>query len=179
MVRVLVPTLAEELAVSVSVLIPVAGLGEKEAVTPLGSPDTARFTLPVNPYWGLTPMYGVVELPWPMFAIPGLESVKLGACTPKVRLVVVVRLPEVPVMVRVFVAALAELLAVSVSTLLPEVGFVPHTAVTPLGSPDTARFTIPLNPYCGVTVIVEVAVLPWFSPTMFGEADRRNPGAWT
>ena len=32
------------------VLLPVAGFGEKDAVTPLGRPDAARVTLPVNPY---------------------------------------------------------------------------------------------------------------------------------
>ncbi len=50
MVRVYCPRLAELLAVSVSVLLPVVGFGEKEAVTPLGRPETERFTLPVNPY---------------------------------------------------------------------------------------------------------------------------------
>jgi len=38
------------LAVSVNVLFPVAGFGEKDAVTPLGRPLAARLTLPVNPY---------------------------------------------------------------------------------------------------------------------------------
>ena len=89
----------------------------------------------------------VPELPWPIPTPVKPVRVKLGACTPKDRVVVTFRLPEVPVMVRVLHDALAELLAVSVRTLLPEVGFVPHTAVTPLGRPDTARFTLPLNPY--------------------------------
>lgn len=44
------PSVAELLAVSVSVLVPVVGLGEKLPVTPLGSPETERFTLPVKPY---------------------------------------------------------------------------------------------------------------------------------
>ncbi len=54
MVRVYCPTPAELVATSVSKLLPVVGFGEKDAVTPVGSPDTARFTLPVNPYWGYT-----------------------------------------------------------------------------------------------------------------------------
>ena len=37
------------LAESVSRLLPFVGLGENEAVTPLGNPDTARFVLPVKP----------------------------------------------------------------------------------------------------------------------------------
>jgi len=38
------PTGAELLTVSVNVLLLVAGLGLKEAVTPLGSPQTVRVT---------------------------------------------------------------------------------------------------------------------------------------
>ena len=91
-------------------------------------------------------MYDVPELPRPMFA-PLAESVKVGAYTVRLRVVLAVSEPEVPVMVRPTVAAGAELLAVRVSTLNPLVGFVPHDAVTPLGSADvTARLTLPLNP---------------------------------
>jgi hypothetical protein len=51
-------------------------------------------------------------------------------------------------MVTVAVPGVAELLAASVRTLVPLVGFVPHDAVTPAGSDDvTARFTLPVNPY--------------------------------
>ncbi len=69
--------------------------------------------------------------------------------------VVAVRLPDVPVIVSVLLLDGAELLAVSVNTLVPEVGFALHEAVTPLGRPDTARSTFPVNPYCGVTVMVD------------------------
>ena len=62
-------------------------------------------------------------------------------------MVIAFSVPEVPVMVRLLVPPGAELLAASVSTLVPEVGFVPHDAVTPLGNPDAARLTLPLNPY--------------------------------
>ncbi len=44
------PTEVELLAVSVRLLFEVAGLGEKDAVTPLGKPEMVRFTLPLNPY---------------------------------------------------------------------------------------------------------------------------------
>jgi hypothetical protein len=53
-VSVLLPTVAELLAISVNVLAPVDGFGEKDAVTPLGSPVTARFTLPLKPYRSFT-----------------------------------------------------------------------------------------------------------------------------
>jgi len=60
--------------------------------------------------------------------------------------VVAIRLPEVPVTVTVCCPVLAELLAVSVSVLFPVVGFGARDAVTPLGRPDTERFTLPVNP---------------------------------
>jgi len=53
-VRVYWPVGAVLLAVSVSVVLDVVGLGEKDAVTPLGRPATENVTLPLNPYCGLT-----------------------------------------------------------------------------------------------------------------------------
>jgi len=50
MVTLYCPRLAVLLAVSVSVLAPVVGFGEKDAVTPLGRPVAERVTLPVNPF---------------------------------------------------------------------------------------------------------------------------------
>lgn len=64
-VRVVGPTGAVPAAVSVSVLEPMVGFGEKDAVTPLGRPVTERFTLPVNPYCGFTMTVVVPVVPWP------------------------------------------------------------------------------------------------------------------
>ena len=92
-------------------------------------------------------------------------------------LVVAVRLPEVPVIVSVVVEVGAELLAVSVSTLLPDVGFVLHDAVTPLGSGVvTARVTFPLNPPASVTLMVVELEAPWFSKTVAGVPRIQKPG---
>jgi hypothetical protein len=77
--------------------------------------------------------------------------VKLGTKIPKVMVCVAVCWPEVPVMVRVYWPTGAVLLADTVSVLFVEVGFGVNAAVTPLGSPDTERFTLPVNPYCGFT----------------------------
>jgi len=74
--------------------------------------------------------------------------------------VLAVKLPDVPVMVTVAVPVVAVLLAVSVRTLLPVVGFVPKDAVTPLGKPEAARVTLPLNPLTSCTVMVLVPLLP-------------------
>ena len=62
--------------------------------------------------------------------------VKFGvaaAVTVSESVVVAIRLPDVPVMVTVDVPVVAVLLAVSVRTLVPVVGFVPNAALTPLG----------------------------------------------
>jgi hypothetical protein len=75
--------------------------------------------------------------------------------------VVAVRLPDVPVTVTVYWPMVAELAAVSVRVLLPEVGLVPHDAVTPLGKVDvTERLTLPLNPFREFTKMVDVPELP-------------------
>jgi hypothetical protein len=74
-------------------------------------------------------------------------KVKFGAgLTVSATVVVAVRLPEVPVMVIVALPTAAVLLAVSVSTLVPVVGLVANDAVTPLGRPEAARLTLPVNP---------------------------------
>lgn len=92
-----------------------------------------------------------------MFEVPEPERVKLGAYTPRVRVVVAVKVPDVPVIVSVLEPTLAELLTVSVRMLeveyrpLTAAGFGEKLAVTPAGRPDTARFTLPVNPYCGYT----------------------------
>ena len=60
-----------------------------------------------------------------------------------------VREPDVPVMVAVYCPGVVVLLAVSVSMLLPLVGFGEKDAVTPLGRPVMARFTLPVKPSTG------------------------------
>lgn len=80
--------------------------------------------------------------------------------TVSARVVVAVRVPEVPVIVTVEVPVVAVALAVNVITLVPVVGFVPNAAVTPLGRPDAASVTLPLNPFTSCTVMVLLPLLP-------------------
>jgi hypothetical protein len=89
---------------SVSVLIPFAdGLGEKVAVTPLGSPDATRFTFPVNPHCGTTEMLAVAESPgFKLTVLADGKRVKPDILTSRVRVVVTVWEPDVPVRVRVY-----------------------------------------------------------------------------
>jgi hypothetical protein len=168
---------AELLAVSVSTLDPVVGFVPNDAVTPLGRPEAARVTLPLNPFAPATVMVSVTLLPWATDKLDAEgESVKLGGLfTVNATVVLAVRLPEVPLIVTVDVPTVAELLAVSVSTLVPVVGFVPKDAVTPLGRPDAARVTLPLNPPALVTVTVSVALLPWVTDKLDAEGESVNP----
>jgi hypothetical protein len=85
--------------------------------------------------------------------------------------VLAVVLPLVPVMVTVDEPAVAVLLAVSVSTLLPVVGLVANDAVTPLGSPEAARVTLPVNAPTSVTEMVSVALLPCVTASVDAERD--------
>jgi hypothetical protein len=76
------------------------------------------------------------------------------------RVVVALKAPAVPVTVSVYCPTAAELLAVRVSVLVPVVGLGANDAVTPLGRPDTVRLTLPVNPYCGFTLIPVVVEEP-------------------
>jgi len=70
----------------------------------------------------------------------------------------------------------AELLAVSVITLLPVVGFGLNDAVTPPGRPDAARVTLPANPPEPLTVMVLVPDAPWARVRLLGLAESAKPG---
>ena len=105
--------------------------------------------------------------------------VKFGVAvevTVRATVVVAVKLPDVPVIVTVAVPVVAVLLAVSVRTLEPVVGFVPNAAVTPLGKPDAARVTLPLNPFTSFTEMVLEPLLPCVSDRLLGDADSVKLG---
>ena len=91
--------------------------------------------------------------------------------------VLAVRLPEVPVMVTVNVPSAAELLAASVRTLDAVVGLVPNDAVTPVGRPEAARVTLPLNPPAPATAIMSVALLPRVTDKVDAEGESVKLGA--
>ena len=170
MVSAAVPVVAEEDAVSVRVeaVLPfaggVTGSVEKVAVTPLGNPVAlsvvAELKLPV--------LVMVIVLPplLPCVMVMALGDalrLKFGddaAFTVSETVVVAVKLPDIPVMVTVAVPVVAVLLAVRVSVLVEVVGFVLKVAVTPLGTPDAARVTLPENPPRSVSVIVLLLPLP-------------------
>src|SRR5207247_2250316 len=169
MVTVTVPVAAVLFAVNLNVLVVVVGFGLKEAVTPLGSVEGDRATLPEKPFCGETVI--VLE---PLLRS---EARRVGGEGGGVgmewrRVVVRVRVPEVPVMVRVTVPVVAVGFAVSVSVLVVAVGLGLKAAVTPLGSVEGDRVTLPVKPFCGETVIVLEPLLPWVTVRLPGEAER-------
>jgi hypothetical protein len=95
------------------------------------------------------------------------------------RVVAFDKLPEVPVIVTVTVAGVAVLLAVSVNTLVLVVLLGLKEAVTPLGRPEADRLTLPLKPFCGVTVIVVMPLAPCKMLRLPGEAEREKFGVAT
>jgi len=80
------------------------------------------------------------------------------------------------VIVTVDVPVVAVLLAVNVSVLVLVVLLGLNDAVTPLGRAEVARLTLPVKPFCGVTVIVLVPLVPWVTVTLFGDADKLKFG---
>src|SRR6266478_4990309 len=92
-------------------------------------------------------------------------------CTVREIVAVFVKLPDVPVTVTVTVPVAAVPLAVKVSVLVFVVLLGLNDAVTPLGRPDADKFTLPLKPFCGVTVIALVLVVPCAIVKLLGEAE--------
>jgi hypothetical protein len=185
-VTVAVPTvaLAEAVSVRVEVTLPLAGgvtgLVENAAVTPLGRPLALNVVAELNPPVLVMVMVLVPLAPWVTVTEAGdAATVKFGVAvefTVNAKVVVAVRLPEVPVIVTVADPVVAVLLAVSVTTLVPVVGLVPNAAVTPLGRPDAARVTLPVNPPTSVTVTVLVPLPPCVMVTLPGESDNVKLG---
>src|SRR5215472_12241150 len=156
------PGAAVLLAVKVNVLLLVVLPGLNEAVTPLGNPDADRLTLPLKPFCGATVMVLVPMAPCRIVNTAGCaDSPNVAvAVTVTDTFVVLVKLPELPVIVTFPVPAGAVPLAVKVNVLVVVVLPGLNEAVTPLGNPDALRLTLPLKPFCGVIVMVLVPLVP-------------------
>lgn len=160
------PATAELLAVNVTMQEVVAGSGSNDALTPVGKVEvTARFTLPAKPFVGFTVMVLVLLLPRATLTLFGdADKVKFGVpVTVRPIVVVCVKAPEVPMIVTVAGPVVAELLAVRVRVLgeqLLQVLEGLNDAVTPAGSPEARKATLPPNPFSPFTVIVLVTLSP-------------------
>ncbi len=90
--------------------------------------------------------------------------------------VVLVNWPAVPVMVTLLVPTAAVPLAVNVKVLVFAVLVGLNDAVTPLGSPDADKLTLPLKPLRGTTVIVLAPLPLWLMAMLLGNVERKKPG---
>src|SRR5947209_4011812 len=175
MVTVAVPVAAVLLAVSVNVLVLAVLLGLNDAVTPLGRPDADKLTLPLKPFCGVNAM---VLAPLAHCTIGKLlgdaEIVKLATgtrFTVRETVVVFVRLLDSFPTRRSSDLVAAVLLAVSVNVLVLAVLLGLNDAVTPLGRPDADKLTLPLKPFCGVTVMVLAPLAPCTIVKLLGDAE--------
>jgi hypothetical protein len=162
MVTAAAPMVAVLLAVNVSTLVPVVGFVPNAAVTPPGSPEAARATLPVNGLTSITVMVSVALLPGLIDSVlaDGF-SVKLPpVVTVRAMVVVLLIVPEVPVMVTEDVPTVAVALAVNVIALVVVAGLRENVADMPAGRPLAARVTLPLNGLTSVIVMVTVQLPP-------------------
>ena len=177
-VTVTVPVVAMLPADSVNVLVLAVLLGLNDAVTPLGRPDADKLTLPLKPFCGVTVMVLVPVVPRVIVKLFGdAERAKFaGGFTMRETVVVLVKLPDVPVRVTVTVPVVAVLLAVSVNVLVPAVLLGLNDAVTPLGRPDADKLTLPLKPFCGDTVMVAAPAAPCTIVKPLGEAEMEKLG---
>jgi hypothetical protein len=66
----------------------------------------------------------------------------------------------------------AVLLAVSVNVLVLAVLLGLNDAVTPLGRPEADKLTLPVKPFCGVTMMVLAPLAPCTTDKLFGDAER-------
>ncbi len=90
--------------------------------------------------------------------------------------VVLVRLPEVPVTVTVAAPTAAVPPADKVKRLVLVAGLVPKEAVAPVGRPDAVKFTVPLNPFRGLMVMVVEPAAPWRMVKAVGDVESVKLG---
>jgi len=173
-VTVAVPVVAVLLAIIVNVAGAVGGLVLNEAVTPLGRPEADKLTMPLKPFCGVTVTLLVPLVPWVTLKVLGeTESAKFDAALIVTETVVFLLKPlAVPVTVKVNVVGATVPPTVIVRVLEVAVGLVLNEAVTPLGWPEADKLTLPVKPFCGITVIVLVPPVAWVMFRVLGEAER-------
>lgn len=162
MVTAKVPMLAVALTLKVSVLVLLVLVGLNDAVTPLGSPEIDKPTVPLKPFCGVTVIMLVpLAASRTLTLLGAAESVKVPTLfTVRESVVVMVKRPAVPVMVTLVVPVDAVPLAVNVNVLVFAVLVGLNEAVTPFGSPEADKLTLPLKPFRGTTVTVLVPLPP-------------------
>ncbi len=145
MVTVEAPTEALLAADKVTTLLS-AATAPKLTVTPEGKPEADSATVPLNPYRARIAMVVAPLAPGCTVTLAGIAaSVKPGVVMVSVIVTLLETLPDVPAIVTVDTPAAAVFAAEKVAKILPAVA-APKLAVTPVGKPEAASATVPLNP---------------------------------
>src|SRR5437899_332739 len=140
-------------------------------IVPCPAPATvnvpcAKLALPATPTEPMSPSDQTVGRGWSTAVTVRLTVVVVAPTKPA----------DEPVTVTATVPVAALLLAVSVSILVLVVVLGLNEAVTPLGRPDADKLTLPLKPFCGVTVMVLAPLAPCGIVKLLGEAEREKFG---
>ncbi len=144
-------------AVKVNVLLVLVLAGLNDAVMPAGSPETARLTVPLNPFAPTTLMVLSALVPAAIVNVPAEEErLKLHAGTSNVTGTELVRLPDVPVIVTVYVPAATVPLDVNVTALESDVLGAAKDALIPAGNPEMVSDTALEKPPAPTTEILLV-----------------------
>jgi hypothetical protein len=174
------PAVAVLLAVKVTTLVPAVFGAANEAVTPLGSPDADRITLLLKPFCGITVTVPVAVAPRGSPRLAGCsDRVKFGAVMVSPMVVALVIAPEAPLTIAVYVPGVTVLLALKVREVLAVVLDGLKAAVTPVGNPDTAKLTLPLNPFEPATLMVLLPLPVRAKVRLLGDDERVKLGTTT
>src|SRR5206468_528152 len=166
---------------------------EAVIIVPCPAPATvnvpfAKLALPATPTEPMSPSDQTVGRGWSTAVTvrltvvvvaptkPADEPVTVTATVPVAALLLAVSV-SILVLVTVLVPGGAVLLAVNVNVLVLVVLLGLNEAVTPLGRPDADKLTLPLKPFCGVTVMVLAPLPPCVTVTLLGEVKSEKLGA--
>jgi len=156
---------------SVEVPEPVTLVGVRVQVKPVAGETVAvRETIPLNPFRAVTVTVDVPEAPARIVTVAGLAAI-VKSWTVKVTVAEWDIVPLVPVTVTVYVPALPvhESVEVWAAPRVTVVGV--RVQVRPVaGVTVAAKLTVPVKPWSGVTVIVEVPEAPARAVTAVGLA---------
>jgi antitoxin (DNA-binding transcriptional repressor) of toxin-antitoxin stability system len=137
----------------------VALAGLNRAVTPEGSPDAVRVTVPLKPPDSSRTMWVVAELGRRMVSDDGDGArAMLGTSTVRVTVVLAASEPETPLIVTVEIPGMALEDAVKTSELLAVAEAGVKATVTPAGSPLAVSATAPEKPFWPAMAMVVDAV---------------------
>ena len=152
MVIVEVPVAALPLTAKLITLVDEVEVVLNDAVTPAGTPEAERFTLPDKPA-SLTLRIELAAAPCWIASAAGRAEMENPLIVSLIA-VVAVRGEDVPLIVMVAVPAAALFAAVKLRVLCVFVLAGLKVAFTPAGRPDTDRLTAFENPFAGTTEIV-------------------------